>query len=524
MPSPDNVVLIGAGLSGTLLAIALRRRGFNVEVFEARDDLRKLEIGVHRSINLVLTSRGRYALRKLGLEEEVMKLVVPAVGRCIHHQDGTVVIQPYGKDDNEANYSVSRSGLNCFLLDVAEKENVKIHFNHRFVKADVPKRTYVFADKDGKETTRHTFMCFGSDGAGSPVRRALLQHLLEVPPQDLPMDMRKHWEWGGANAIKLQIDRLGVSYKELMFPLKQDGSAPLDTRYLHIWPRGEHFLMGLANLDGSMTGTLYLPDDAAPAKPEGEEQITFDSMKDSAAGMLYLQKYYPDAVPLLPDAVKEWEENPHAFLATTRLSHWVWQDKLCLLGDACHAITPFFGQGMNCAFEDVSYVTYVMDKFHIKPGLSEKSAASLWTSALKAYQALRIPAGHAIADLAVENYHEMASQVGQPAFLLRAMLRTMVEREIPTLFRSRYWMVTNTQIPYHWAQELGTHVGQVVTELAKSTSYVDGKPVPDLQHARKLIAEHVTPYIEQRGIDLTNPWKFYGEKEFDMLKLTQPKL
>ena len=249
--------------------------------------------------------------------------------------------------------------------------------------------------------------------------------------------------------------------------------------------------MGLANLDGSMTGTLYLPDDSAPS---GDGDVNFNNITTVAQGVAYMKKYYSDAVELMPGMEKMWAENPHSLLATARASHWVFEDNMCLLGDAAHALVPFFGQGMNASFEDVSYINYVLDKFQITPSKGD------WGSALKMYQALRIPAGHAISDLAIENAYEMSAKVGEAEFLKRKAVENYVEKHMPTLFRSRYWMITNTQIPYYWAKELGTHLDTVVAELTKSVEYVDGQPIPDLHYARVLIAKHVTPYLAEHGM------------------------
>eukprot|EP00659_Diplonema_papillatum_P000120 gene120-183_t len=197
----DSVIIVGAGLCGSLLAVNLMRRGFNVQIFESRPDLRLESLNVHRSINLVLTSRGRFALRGLGLEDEIMKLVVPAVGRAIHNIDGSVIIQPYGKDNNEANYSISRSRLNMSLLDFAEKAGAKIHFDMRLVSADINKMQYTFAKPDGKQATVFAPVCFGADGAGSVVRRQLIKHLIDVPVPELDLGMKQHPIWGGNTSI-----------------------------------------------------------------------------------------------------------------------------------------------------------------------------------------------------------------------------------------------------------------------------------------------------------------------------------
>eukprot|EP01059_Diplonema_ambulator_P003754 TRINITY_DN1346_c0_g1_i1.p1 TRINITY_DN1346_c0_g1~~TRINITY_DN1346_c0_g1_i1.p1 ORF type:complete len:520 (+),score=215.35 TRINITY_DN1346_c0_g1_i1:33-1562(+) len=502
----DSVLIVGAGLSGALLAVALKRKGFDVLMVESREDLRKDVGGVHRSINLVLTSRGRFALRSLGLEKEVMELVVPCHARCIHNMDGSVVIQPYGKDESEANYSISRSGLNKKLLDVAEREGVKILFKQRLLHADFTTRKYTLCDDANKKTVVGAHLCFGADGAASVTRRELLKHLIDVPITDLDTTLKRHWRWGGSTSIKYEVQRLGVAYKELMFPLQRDGSQPLDTRYLHIWPRGSHFLMGLANLDGSMTGTLYLPDDSAVPKSD----LTFETTLGKEKGMAYMNEYYKDAVPVMPDLAKEWEENPHALLATARVSHWVFEDKVCLIGDAAHAVVPFFGQGMNASFEDVTYIMYLIGRH----GLGPKGGD--WKKAFQEYHNVRSPAGHAISDLAIENYTEMCKKVGETEFLQRKAVENKVEKAFPLQFRSRYYMITNTLIPYHWVDELGVHINTMLTELMTTVIWKEGEPEPDMNHARALIAQHITPYIEAHGINLANPWTFYGPREVQL--------
>eukprot|EP01064_Diplonema_japonicum_P006638 TRINITY_DN14487_c0_g1_i1.p1 TRINITY_DN14487_c0_g1~~TRINITY_DN14487_c0_g1_i1.p1 ORF type:complete len:399 (+),score=101.61 TRINITY_DN14487_c0_g1_i1:449-1645(+) len=389
------------------------------------------------------------------------------------------------------------------LLDVAEREGVKIMFNTKLASADFDNKKYTFQNMKGKTTVIAADVCFGADGAASVTRRELLKHLVDVPITELDTTLKRHWQWGGGASIKYEVQRLGVSYKELMFPLKNDGSEPLDCRYLHIWPRGSHFLMGLANMEGSMTGTLYLPDDAAPQSAE----LSFESTEGKQKGMEYMNMYYKDAVPLMPNVEKEWVENPHALLATARVSHWVYEDKVCLLGDAAHAVVPFMGQGMNASFEDVTYLMYFIERHQLTP------TGGNWKKAFQEYHNVRSPAGHAISDMAIENYYEMCAKVGQAEFIQKKMVENEVEKAFPTLFRSRYYMITNTLIPYHWADELGIHINTVVAELMKTTTWTDGQPTPDLSHARALIKQHVTPYITSHGIDLTNPWTFYGPRE-----------
>eukprot|EP01060_Flectonema_neradi_P009091 TRINITY_DN16501_c0_g1_i1.p1 TRINITY_DN16501_c0_g1~~TRINITY_DN16501_c0_g1_i1.p1 ORF type:complete len:530 (+),score=111.83 TRINITY_DN16501_c0_g1_i1:58-1590(+) len=502
----QNIIVVGAGLSGSLLAYSLKKRGFEVDLYESREDLRADIGGVHRSINLVLTSRGRYALRNLGLEDEVMKLTVPAQARAIHFQNGEVAIQPYGKDDNECNYSVSRAELNKHLLTVAEKAGVNIHFNCRLVDTDFSNNSFTFMDAKNKRFTKTAQICFGADGAGSVSRKQLIKHLIDQPVPDLELGMESN-RWGGNTHVQIAIQRLGVSYKELTFPLKRDGGKPLDTRYLHIWPRGNHFLMGLANLDGSMTGTLYLPDETSAEKTD----LNFDNVQGVAKVEKYMKEYYPDAIDILPNVQEEWKNNPHSFLATTRVSHWVYKHNMCLLGDAAHAVVPFFGQGMNASFEDVSYIEALIDKLHVSPS---NNSEEVWATLLRQYQRTRIPAGHAISDLAIENYSEMCAKVGEAEFLKRKQIENAVESALPNIMRSRYWMVTNSLIPYHWVQHMGFLIDKVLDDIVAHNPTIENDVVQlDIPLCKSLIEKHLTPFITSHGIELQKPWKFYLNRE-----------
>eukprot|EP01065_Artemidia_motanka_P030693 TRINITY_DN36772_c0_g1_i1.p1 TRINITY_DN36772_c0_g1~~TRINITY_DN36772_c0_g1_i1.p1 ORF type:complete len:521 (+),score=187.92 TRINITY_DN36772_c0_g1_i1:79-1641(+) len=508
-----DVIVCGAGLAGSLLAISLQRKGFNVTMYEARSDMRKDVLGVHRSINLVITSRGRYAVRQLGLEEDVMSITVPVVGRAMHGRDGTVTVQPYGKDDSERNYSVSRADLNKLLMTKAEQAGVTIHFSQRLVSADIPNRKYVFADPSGKQTVARAHVFFGSDGAGSASRAQLISHLVKMNPEHI------EFSTDAGAFLQHRVKRLGVSYKELLFPKgdagqktftmeawgrKQDGYT-LDPRYLHIWPRGGHFLMGLPNREGSITGTVYVPDEAAR---EEVQHLSFDRQRSREAGMSYLQREYPDAVPLLGDAGKQWVENPHAWLASTHASHWVFEDKLCLVGDAAHAVTPFFGQGMNCAFEDVTDLMWVLSSVGVRPGSGDG-----WSTALRWYQQLRKRPADDLAEMAEENYVEMAEKVGDPAFLFRKQVEVAVERAMSKSFRSRYWMITNTLIPYDWIREAGRIIDEKVVDSLVATARAAGDLVEiDVAKAEALVAEHLSPFFARRSIDLTDPWKFYSNR------------
>jgi len=507
---PTELAVSGAGLAGCLLAISLRRRGFDVTIYESRTDMRKETLEVHRSINLIVTSRARFAVRQLGLEDEVMGITVPVVGRAMHGKDGSVVVQPYGKDDSEKNYSVSRAELNKLLMTKAEQEGVRILFSYRLTDANLARSEFTFSDASGRIHKVNPRVMFGADGAGSVSRGLLMSHLVRNNPENIEFstDCRAH--------VNHEVRRLGVSYKELLFPKISGGFTSnrnvkgyaLDPNYLHIWPRGSHFLMGLPNLEGSVTGTIYLPDQAATQ--ELQEDASFDALKDTDKAMAFLRKEYPDAVPILGDVKTQWASNPHAWLASVHVSHWVFEDKLCLIGDASHAVTPFFGQGMNCAFEDITDLNWVLDEV----GVTTAASAEQWSRALRWYQQLRKAPAYDLADMAAENYQEMAAKVGDPNFLFRKQIEVEVERAIPFKFRSRYWMITNTLIPYDWVREAGRLIDSKVLDPMVDSTKRSGKV--DLALAKDLVAKHITPFFAAKEIDLSSPWKFYRNRPFTL--------
>lgn len=502
-----EAVICGAGLCGSLLAIFLTRRGFKVTIYESRPDIRKAVVAVHRSINLIITSRGRFAVRNFGaeLEKAVMGITVPVLGRAMHDTNGRITIQPYGKDDSEKNYSVSRAELNKLLMTKAEEAGARIVFDAALVEADPGARRYVFAQyANGKRTDQthvvQPMVFFGCDGAGAASRQLLTSHLVRMNPEHIEFSTN-----AGAHVVH-RVKRLGVSYKELMFPRLGGKDSPLDKRYLHIWPRGSHFLMGLPNQDGSVTGTLYLPDDAAPQELRAEHGT--EKLKDVASGVAYMKKYYSDAVPILGDLRTEWK-NPNAWLASVQCNHWVFGGSMCLLGDAAHAITPFFGQGMNISFEDVTDLMWVCDQVGCGPHGGD------WAKALRWYQHLRKQCADDLCELAEENYVEMASKVGDPNFIWRKQVEVAVERAFPTQFRSRYWMITHTLVPYNWVREAGRIIDEKIIEpltVAAGPPVAGAEPKVDIKRAGELITEHFTPYLKSRQIDLSQPWHFYTNR------------
>lgn len=452
-----HVVVVGAGPVGCVLSIILARRGFRVTAYEKRRDLRVTHADAGRSINLVLTRRGLRVLALLGLRDAVLELTVPVLGRMMHAVDGALAYQPYGKDDSECNYAVSRATLNEFLLDAAEAAGVAIHFQHKLVDANLDGGALRFATSDGEvEVTSDSI--FGCDGGGSAVRRAMVD------------------QYG----IDEAVEWLEHSYKELEFPLGEGGVQTLRGDALHIWPRGDHMLMALANLDGSFTGTLYLPNEG----PDGFASVT--TLQDAVA---FLQREYASALDFLaPDSAERLANAPLGHLATTRCGPWHHGDRVLLVGDAAHAIVPFFGQGLNCGLEDCAVFWELTEGDARLADVFEK------------FYAARKANADAIAQMALENFVEMRDKVGDAQFLLRKAIERRIERERPDLYRSRYATVMYSTNPYAAALRAGEVQSEILQELAQGVTSADEV---DLYQAWELIAQRLTPTYLAEEIDLS---------------------
>jgi kynurenine 3-monooxygenase len=408
-----QVSIVGGGLVGALLAVFLRRRGNPVIVYEARPDPRVGPLAGGRSINLIVTVRGIHALRQVGLWQPVSKITSPVTGRMMHDRSGDQAYQPYGKDDSECNHSVSRGELNNLLLTAAENAGAELRFDHQLTAFDPNGNRMRFVAADGTEKESTGELVFGADGAASKVRAGLMN----------------------VDGAAESIDMLTHGYKELEFPAANGGNYAMDSRALHIWPRGGFMLMGLPNQDGSFTGTLYMP---------REGKHSFEDLTDAAAVLAFFEREFPDAVPLLPSLTSEFAEHPTGELGTVRCSPWHFNGGAALIGDAAHAIVPFFGQGMNAGFEDCTVLDELLERFD-----------GDWERTLPAYDAARKPDADAIAEMALDNFVEMRERVGDPAFLLRKQVEHQLERAFPTEYRSRYSMVVYSRIPYAIAQQAG---------------------------------------------------------------------
>jgi kynurenine 3-monooxygenase len=430
----DNVKIIGAGLAGTLMAILLARRGHTVNLYERRPDLRREVVPEGRSINLAMAARGIRALDAAGVMKQVGSLLIPIPGRMLHAIDGKLTFVPYGQRKHEVTYSVSRSGLSKILLDAAEAAGVTIHFGQSAMSVELRQGHIAmrFDDSRASASDGHWKLAMhrviGADGAGSPLRRSLV----------------------AASGARCSENLLKHGYKELRLPPNAKGQYQLEKNALHIWPHGGFMLIALPNLDGSFTLTLFLP-------LEGAE--SFDTLQSAHDVERFFSHYFPDVHALLPDLAAEFFEHPTGLMGTVRCEQWSVGDRLLLIGDAAHAITPFHGQGMNCAFEDCTELDALLQ------------AQPDWAQAFAAFEQSRRPNTNAIADMAIENYIEMRDTVREPKFQLQKALSLELERRFPDRFVPRYSMVMfHDDIPYSVAFERGRIQQEILALLTREAN------------------------------------------------------
>lgn len=448
-PKPHHPITIaGAGLAGALLATLLARRGWAVEVFEKRPDPRRKGYEGGRSINLALAERGLDALRQAGLQHVVMAQAVMMRGRMVHPLGGGEHLQRYGRDDSEVIWSVHRGRLNIALLDAAEAAGAKIHFSHRLDGVDFEARRARFVNDHDRTARELDFEALlGCDGAGSGVREALRPRL----------DLGERFE------------PLGHGYKELEIPPAADGGFRIEPHALHIWPRGGYMCIALPNTEKTFTVTLFLPMQGEPS---------FASLPDLAASRDFFARDFADALPLLPDFDADWTDNPVSGLGTLSLQRWHLDGRAVLLGDAAHAMVPFHGQGMNCAFEDC----IALDR-HI-------AAAADFESAFAGFEAERRPNADAIQAMALENYVEMRDRVDDADYLLQRQLEVKLAERHPGRFVPRYSMVSFTTIPYATAFERGKVQRQILVEATRGRASLDAV---DFAAADALVRERLAP-------------------------------
>lgn len=420
----NNITIIGAGLVGSLLSIYLKRRGYDVKIYERRDDMRKQEMSAGRSINLALSDRGLLALEKIGLANDIKSICIPMYGRYIHNVDNSTVTQPYGINNQHIN-SVSRATLNMKLMDLAEKNGVEIYFNHKCENIDWGKNKITFETNTNQIETVYFDLLFGSDGAFAASR---LEHQL----QHSKFDYHQYY--------------IDCGYKELTIPPTSNGEFAMEVNALHIWPRKDYMLIALPNLDKSFTCTLFFP---------FEGPLSFTNLDTKEKIVLFFKTNFADIIPLMPNYVEDFLNNPTSSLVTVKCFPWIREDKFALIGDAAHALVPFFGQGMNCGFEDCRILDELIDKHQEN-----------WALILEDYQTLRKPDADAIADLAVNNFVEMRDKTGNAMFLLQKKIEANIHKKYPEKWIPAYSLVTfSPNIRYSDALNRGQKQEAIMQEI-----------------------------------------------------------
>ena len=331
----QKIIIVGAGLTGSLLSIYMARHGFDVEVYERRPDMRKLKMSAGKSINLAISARGIHALEQVGLADAVLKTAVPMKGRQIHAVSGEQSFQPYGKNDNEYINSISRRDLNILLMDAAEAcPNIRIHFNQRCTGMNLETGEAHFIDETTKqEKTIKGDTVIGTDGSASAIRMEFLKS-------------------GSFNFSQAYED---YGYKELTIPAAANGGFRIEKNALHIWPRGSYMMIALPNIDGDFTCTLFM------AHKKGD--VNLEKLHSREELTAFFNEMMPDALPHMPTLIDDFMNNPTGSLLTVKCEPWNIDGKALLMGDAAHAMVPFFGQGMNCGFEDCYYFDTFVKKY-----------------------------------------------------------------------------------------------------------------------------------------------------------------
>jgi kynurenine 3-monooxygenase len=446
---PETITLVGAGLNGPLLSLGLVQRGFNVEIYERRPDMRLVNLSAGRSINLALSTRGIHALREVGLWSEMQKIIIPMKGRMMHSADSKLTFQRYGKDDSEVINSISRAELNIALMNAAESQGVRFHFQQRCTGVDLRSGNIGVQDEQaGENRIVESSVVIGCDGSASAIRGEMLKR----------------------NRFNFAQQFLDYGYKELTIPAGPGGRHILETNALHIWPRGNYMLIALPNVDGTFACILFLPF-------EGPD--SFEELRAEPEVKEFFQKRFPDAIAVMPDVSANFFANPTGSMVTIKCSPWHVDGRALLLGDAAHAIVPFFGQGINCGFEDCTTLLELLDR-----------NGADWEKVFREFEEARKQNTDAIADLAVENFVEMRDRVADPRFLFRKKVELALEARYPDRFVPKYAMVTFHRIPYSTALRRGQVQDRMLADLCDRIERVDDL---DWNLADRLVRSELAP-------------------------------
>jgi kynurenine 3-monooxygenase len=421
MSESKNMLIAGAGLVGSLLSIYLAKKGHKVQVYEKRPDARKTNVYAGRSINLALSDRGILALKQVGIDGKILENAIPMYGRAIHNADGTETYQPYGKE-GQAIYSVSRGGLNNLLLDLAEEQpNIELFFEHSCLGANPAENKVYFETEANSNLTVEADVIFATDGAGSAIRRSMEKDQL----------VESHTNW------------IEHGYKELSILPDENGNFRMEKNALHIWPRKDFMLIALPNPDKSFTLTLFL-------RNEGE--VSFAALNSDEKVMEFFQREFADAVPMMDNLLDDWHQNPASPLGIVYTYPWL-SNNTILLGDASHAIVPFYGQGMNSGFEDCYVLGQMMEEYDD------------WSILLDELQKSRKPDADAIAELAMRNFIEMRDLTGDPDFLLQKKIEARFAQKHPDKWTPLYSRVTFSHERYHEALAKGKEQDVLMKEV-----------------------------------------------------------
>ena len=417
-----KVAVIGAGLVGTLLAIYLKKAGHDVHVFDRSADIRKIEFS-GRSINLAISTRGWKSLDDVEIGDQIREIAIPMDKRAIHKKDGTLAFQKYGMK-GESIYSVSRGGLNRLMIDIAEEKGIHFHFEQKIWDVNLEEAIIHIGETERGDWTDLKFdKVFGTDGAFSRVRHRMQRQ----------------------NLFDYSQVFLKLGYKELCIPANEDGTHKIDPNSFHIWPRSEFMLIALANEDGSFTCTLFMPF-------EGEN--SFEAINTEEKVKDFFMNNFPDTKELIPDLVADYFKNPTSSLITTHCYPWTFKDKVALLGDAAHAIVPFYGQGMNAGFEDISEMYRQMEKH-----------GNDWETIFEEYQKIRKPNADAIAELSFRNFVEMGTNTADEKFLLQKKIEAKFTEKYPNKWLPLYDRVTFSLNPYIDALAIGDQQKSIMDEI-----------------------------------------------------------
>ncbi|UYW00636.1 FAD-dependent monooxygenase [Flavobacterium agricola] len=417
-----KIAVVGSGLVGTLLAIYLKKLGHEVHVLDRSKDIRTIDFS-GRSINLAMSTRGWRALENIGIADQVHAIGIPMNKRAIHIANQELKYQPYGMN-SESIFSISRGGLNKLLIDIAEKEGVHFHFETRIWDVELATATLFTGESEfGAWQALQYDMVFGADGAFSRIRHRMQRQ----------------------NRFNYSQHFLNTGYKELHIPADANGSHQLDKNSFHIWPRGEFMLIALPNLDGSFTCTLFMPFEGA---------ISFEQLTNVQQVATFFETYFPDTKNLIPNLTHDFFKNPTSSLVTMQCYPWVYQDKIALIGDAAHAIVPFYGQGMNAGFEDVTVLAELIAQHN-----------GDWQTILETYQQARKPNADAIAELSYRNHTEMSTKTADESFLLQKKIEQHFAKKYPEKWLPLYDRVTFSHDSYLSALQIGDKQNYIMQQV-----------------------------------------------------------